>query len=120
MSANIQVTEHRWGARVPVYAPAELLTEDRGWIEALVSDASLSGAYVRTQARLPTLSCVFVHVLEGPAEWLEACVVRHDETGMGLEWLDPGLRAISALLSLYRDAGGASSGYATFPVAAGA
>jgi hypothetical protein len=121
MSANFQVLEHRWGTRVPVEAPGELLTEDRGWIEVVVANASLSGAFVRTAARLPLLSCVFVHVFEGPTDWLEACVVRHDEEGMGLEWLDPGLRAVSTLLSLHRDGGpGPRDAYADFPAAAGA
>jgi hypothetical protein len=102
MSANLQVIEHRWGTRIPLAAAAELRTEYRASIDVTVDNASLSGAFVRTAARLPLLSCVFIHVHEGPDEWLEACVVRHDEVGMGLEWLDPGL-AVCALLTPQRE-----------------
>lgn len=100
MGANLQVIEHRWGTRIPLDAPAELRTDDGHAIGVVVGNASLSGAYIRTAARLPILSCVFVHVLDGPTQWLEACVVRHEDEGMGLEWLDPGLRPICALLAL--------------------
>jgi hypothetical protein len=103
MSANLQVIEHRWGTRIPLAAAAELRTEYRASIDVLVDNASLSGAFVRTAARLPLLSCVYLHVHDGPTEWLEACVVRHDEDGMGLEWLDPGL-AVCALLATQSDA----------------
>jgi hypothetical protein len=105
MSANMQVIEHRWGTRIPLDAPAELRTDGGHAIGVVVGNASLSGAFVKTPAKLPILSCVFVHVLEGPTQWLEACVVRHDEAGMGLEWLDPGLRPVCALLALRRETG---------------
>ena len=102
MSANLQVIEHRWGTRIALAAPAELRTEHQAPIAVIVDNASLSGAYLRTRARLPLLSCVHIHVEDGPDEWLEACVVRHDEAGMGVEWLDPGL-AVCAMLAPRRE-----------------
>ncbi len=103
MSANLQVIEHRWGTRVPLDAVAELRTDDGVSLLGVMSNASLSGAFVRTRTLLPMLSCVSVRVLEGPVEWLEACVVRHNDAGIGLEWLDPGLRPVCALLAMRRD-----------------
>jgi hypothetical protein len=103
MNASAQVIEHRWGTRIPLDAPAELRTDGGHAICVIVGNASLSGAFVRTAAKLPILSCVLVHVLDGPTQWLEACVVRHDDEGMGLEWLDPGLRPICALLAMRHD-----------------
>jgi hypothetical protein len=103
MNANLQVIEHRWGTRIALDAPAELLTGEGHAIAVVVGNASLSGAFVKTPARLPILSCVAVHVLEGPTQWLEACVVRHEDAGMGLEWLDPGLRTLCGLLALRRE-----------------
>jgi hypothetical protein len=100
MSANPQVIEHRWGTRIPLEAAAWLRTAQGEPIDAVLSNASLSGAFVRTAKRLPMLSCVLVRAVEGSGDWLEACVVRHDAAGMGLEWLDPGLRSLSALLAL--------------------
>jgi hypothetical protein len=102
MSANLQVIEHRWGTRIQLAAPAELRTEYGASINVTLDNASLSGAFVRTRAQLPLLSCVFIHIHEGPDEWLEACVVRHDDDGMGLEWLDPGL-AVCGLLATQRE-----------------
>jgi hypothetical protein len=64
----------------------------------------LSGAFIRTRSRPPLMSRVAVRPLNAASEWLEASVVRHDATGVGLEWLDPGLRSVSALLVLGRDA----------------
>lgn len=121
MSANMQVIDHRWGTRVPLDAAAELRTDNGVSAIGVVSNASLSGAFVRTRAELPLLSCVSVRVIEGPAEWLEACVVRQDEWGIGLEWLDPGLRPVCALLALRRDVltRPGSEGYEPVAVAAG-
>lgn len=103
MSANMQVIEHRWGDRVVLDAPTEFRTTHGMSLDGVIGNASLSGAYVRTRSRPPLLSCVALRPLNALGEWLEACVVRHDETGVGLEWLDPGLRSVSALLAMGRD-----------------
>ncbi len=101
MSANSQLREHRWGHRVVLNAPAELATIDGVSADARVRDASISGAFVETTARLPPLSRVSVRPRTRAGEWLDGWVVRTDGTGVGIEWLDPGLRAVSALLSLH-------------------
>lgn len=113
MNANMQVIEHRWGDRVQLEAPAELKTAHGQSLDVVIGNASLSGAFVQTCTRLPVLTCVSVRAMNGSNEWLEACVVRHDNAGMGLEWLDPGLRSLSALLALRRESatqGAAESG----------
>ncbi len=101
MNANMQVIEHRWGDRVQLEAAGELKTAHGQSLDVVIGNASLSGAFVQTRTRLPVLTCVSVRAMSG-SEWLEACVVRHDSAGMGLEWLDPGLRSLSALLALRR------------------
>ena len=100
MSANLQVIEHRWGTRIALEAQALLRTAQGDPLDVVLGNASLSGAFVRTAERLPLLTCVLVRAVQGSGDWLEACVVRHDAAGMGLEWLDPGLRSLSALLAL--------------------
>ena len=104
MNANLQVIEHRWGDRVPLDAPAEFKTVQGLSLDGVIGNASLSGAFVRTRSRPPLLSRVAVRPLSAASDWLEACVVRHDANGVGLEWLDPGLRSVSALLAIGRDA----------------
>jgi hypothetical protein len=109
MNANMQVIEHRWGDRVQLEAPAELKTAHGHSLDVVIGNASLSGAFVQTRTRLPVLTCVALRAMNGSNEWLEACVVRHDNAGMGLEWLDPGLRSLSALLALRRHSGAPNS-----------
>jgi hypothetical protein len=100
MRANREFIEHRWGTRVTLEAPAWLRTAQDAPLDVVLSNASLSGAYVRTSLRAPLLSCVLVRMVGGTSDWLDACVVRHDATGMGLEWIEPGVRSVSALLAL--------------------
>jgi len=63
---------------------------------AIVRNVSLSGAYIETSAELPLLSCVSVRLFPRDT-WLEACVVRRDSAGAGLEWTEPGAGAIEML-----------------------
>lgn len=104
MNANLHVIDHRWGDRVALEAPAEFKTVQGLAIDGVIGNASLSGAFIRTRSRPPLRSYVAVRPLNVASDWLEACVVRHDAAGVGLEWLDPGLRSVSALLSIGRDA----------------
>lgn len=99
MSSQAQLMEHRWGTRVRLDAPAELRALDGRCIPAVVGNASVSGAYLLTPVRLPVLSRVAVRARDGDGTWLEGCIVRHDAQGMGIEWLDPRLRSVCALLA---------------------
>jgi hypothetical protein len=94
--------EHRWGTRVDLDVPAELLTADGLSVDAAVKNASLSGAFVETNAKLPPLTRVSVNLPAPMDEWLDACVVRVENKGLALEWLDPGSRLLPTLLSLRR------------------
>jgi hypothetical protein len=96
---NSELMEHRWGGRVQLDAAAELRTAEGMLTDASVRNASLSGAFVETDARLPLLSRVSVRSLAKSGEWLDACVVRVEDTGMAVEWMEPGLRPISVFLS---------------------
>jgi hypothetical protein len=104
MNAITQVIEHRWGDRVSLDTPTEFKTSQGLSLDGVIDNASLSGAFVRTRCRPPLQSHVVVRPLNASTDWLEACVVRHDAAGVGLQWLDPGLRSISALLATGRSA----------------
>jgi hypothetical protein len=113
MHASTQYMEHRWGTRIELNAPAELWTAEGVTSEACVRNASLSGAFVETTARVPLLSRIALRPLARNGDWLDACVVRVEPAGLALEWLDPGLHSVTALLALRPDAAVAA------PVAAG-
>jgi hypothetical protein len=106
MNANTDFMEHRWGTRVELDVPAELLTADGVSANAAVKNASLSGAFVETSAKLPLLSRVAVNLHAPMDEWLDACVVRVEDDGLALEWLDPGSRLVPALLAMRRNSRG--------------
>lgn len=92
--------EQRWGSRTALNALAELITADGHFEAVCVRDASLSGAFVETQRTLPTMTRVALCPTGRGGEWLDGIVVRAGDGGYGVEWLDPGLHPVSALLSL--------------------
>jgi hypothetical protein len=99
MAAN-RLMEHRWGSRCALDAPAEIKAADGHSAKATVRNASLSGAYLATSARFPLLGRISVRPLAWREEWLDACVVRADDEGIAVEWLDPGEPAVASLLCL--------------------
>ena len=111
MSANPDFStsprmEHRWGVRVDLDVPADLLTPEGLSIPAWVRNASLSGAFVETGIGFPVLSRLALRPLVGGGAWLDACVVRVANDGLGIEWLEPGLHAVASLLALRRNESG--------------
>ena len=79
-------------------AAAEVRTADGLSVPALVLNASLSGAFLETTAPLPLLARIAVRPLVKP-DWLDACVVRVDDGGVAIEWLEPGLHPVYVFLS---------------------
>lgn len=100
MNTNTLFMEHRWGTRVELHTPALVATGSGRSFKATVCNASLSGAFVETLTRLPVLSRMVLKPLLPGADWIEGCVVRTEWRGVGVEWLDPSLRSVTALLSL--------------------
>lgn len=103
-----QPMEHRWGERVTLDSAAWLVQPDGSTVRGCVRNASISGALIATEARLPVYSMVTVIVLTttGPRRRsieLPACVVRTAPDGIAVEWRDMG---VPTLISLLREAGG--------------
>jgi hypothetical protein len=97
--------EHRWGARVPLHATATLRCDQGRETHASLRDASLSGAFVETLDKPALFSRVALRPVENSGDWIEAWVVRADERGIGVEWLEPASREVVALLSSGRGDG---------------
>lgn len=78
--------EHRWGERVEVVRAVLLVSQPHRECDPVLGvlrNVSVSGAYVETSREMPVLSQITVE-FEGAN--IEACVVRRDAHGIGLEW----------------------------------
>ncbi len=100
MNAKAQYMEHRWGTRIELDAAAKLMTGE-GVCAGVLRNASLSGAFIETNARPTLLSRVSVRAAAPGAEWLDSCVVRVEPRGVAVEWLDPPLHSVAMLLALH-------------------
>lgn len=112
MGAISEPMEHRWGNRVVLHAPVQVRTATGISAAASVRNASISGAFVDTSLNLPLLGRLLLRPINETGEWLDACVVRVEPDGVALEWLDPALHAVSALLALRPDAAPRPEGHA--------
>jgi hypothetical protein len=92
--------EQRWGTRMELDVLAEMVASDGSSAMIRVKDASVSGAFVVTKRRLSAFSRVALCPAGQGGAWLDGWVVRAEADGYGVEWLDPGLQAVSMLLSL--------------------
>lgn len=97
MAAHGEAMDHRVGTRVPMDTRAYLRAA--GVVtETVVKNASLTGAFVESPWVLPLLSPVQVRPVGTGGPWLEACVIRRDKHGLGLEWLEAGVHPVRTLL----------------------
>jgi hypothetical protein len=95
--------EHRWGQRFPVELAVRLHSGSTTILKSRLANASVSGALIDTDVRLPVFSHV---VLEFDVarrsgvvgQRVPAYVVRHAPGGLGLEWQEFAPRPIVSLL----------------------
>jgi hypothetical protein len=99
-SSEAHRPELRWGTRVPLRTLAELVTDDGDFEAVWVRNASLSGAFVETERSLRMQARVALCPTGRSGDWLDGFVVRAGDGGHGIEWVDPVLHPVSALLSL--------------------
>jgi len=104
--------EHRWGERVPFDSAAQLLLQDGTSIDGRIRNASISGALIDTDTRLPAYTTLSVVLMSGQNSRrrmieLPACVVRIARGCIGVEWRD---MAVPTLVALLREAGGPTAG----------
>ncbi len=99
--------EHRWGERVPLDCPTQLVLVDGTLVEGRVRNASISGALIETAQRVPVYTPLSVRLLTAGRRNLElpACVVRVAREGVAVEWRD---MAVPTLVALLREAGGSA------------
>lgn len=103
MGQTLYGMEHRCGTRVKLGLPCEVRTTTGSILTAQVINASITGALLRTHTLLPLLSQISVRPLIAGAaggDWLQAFVVRRSRHQIGVEWLDPDVDVVRALLAL--------------------
>lgn len=97
--------EHRWGERVALDCPAVLVLPDGSLMEGRMLNASISGALIETQDRIPVYTTLGVRLQTPGAAGrrtleLPACLVRVAREGVAVEWRD---MAVSTLVALLRE-----------------
>jgi hypothetical protein len=104
--AKAAVVEHRWGKRVQVAIPVRLDAPPSVAGVGIISNLSTSGAWIRTNLKLPALTRALVafdstqrhgHVA------VPAYVIRQDLDGMGFEWCEMALPCGSEFLFAAED-----------------
>ena len=103
-------TSARFGRRVPFDLPVSLGVDGRAAGQGFIRNASVSGALIETALELPLhTNLVVTLTISGagaPAvRALNACVVRLDTVGLGIEWRDMASVDITELLARAADAG---------------
>jgi hypothetical protein len=87
--------EHRCGERVTLRAPVRL--RRAGWDSSgVLTDASLSGGFVRTRLQAPVLSLIELELF---GTRVSAYVVRSQSRGLALEWFEFAPAGIARLLT---------------------
>lgn len=96
--------EHRLGHRLPTHEEVFVSIGEATAIAAVMTDMSVSGAFVRSESRPGLFSTVWVrwHKGEGSARSrpvVPAQVVRQSSEGFGIEWADFAPRAVCMRLN---------------------
>ena len=91
--------DNRWGTRSPSGVRAVLNTACGLLAPATVRNVSQSGAFIEIPASIPLLSRVSVKAVSSGNEWLDSYVVRAEEGGVALEWLEPGMGPLTTFLA---------------------
>jgi len=85
--------EHRWGGRKPMGTRVRLVSWPGAIGAGTLRDVSLSGAFVETNLSLPLLARVAVDAqfdrrAGRESQEIQACVIRQEADGLGLEWCE--------------------------------
>jgi hypothetical protein len=97
-------TEHRWGERVRVELPVQVLSAGCAPLNGSLKNLSLSGALLRSSQELPMYALIDVRI-DLPSS-AEACVVRgrvsrKPANGIGVEWCEFAPSAVKELLRIH-------------------
>jgi hypothetical protein len=93
--------EHRWGMRIELQCPVTLGEGNAAVAAGQLINASISGALIGTEAKLPALTPITVTIQTGGNAQrltLAACVVRTEPDAIAVEWRDMAAKPLVDLL----------------------
>lgn len=95
--------EHRWGERIQVDIRVRLSCLPYAIGTGRLRDVSVSGAFLETKLQTPLLAHVHVEIdfpsrQRSKRRSLAAHIMRRDENGIGIEWIELAPRAVIKLL----------------------
>ena len=101
--------EHRWGTRRPLGVDVKVCVQPGVAIKGRLLNASSSGGYVATSARVPIMTRVYVtlgcdRLQRGNRQGIAAHVVRSESRGIGFEWQDFAPSPVLALIDALKPA----------------
>lgn len=88
---NARIAEHRWGDRVSVDIPVQLIGPDRTVVSGRLTSFSVCGALVEADLDVPVMTNITVMIHYGGRvpmrpRAMAGYVVRHVEGGIALGW----------------------------------
>jgi hypothetical protein len=97
--------DHRWGIRKSINLNVQVIAQPGAIGAGWLTDASASGAFVRTELGLRILTPVRILAIDplqpnGRPIDLSGYVVRRDASGFGLEWWNLAPESLHRLLAL--------------------
>ena len=95
-------SEHRWGERIRVDMPVEVLEEGRNSADGSLKNLSLSGALLESNLDLRLCALIGVRIKQS-ASTADSCVVkarvsRKPAHGIGIEWCEFAPASVRELL----------------------
>lgn len=96
--------EHRWGERVRVDLPVQVLEEEHRAVSGYLRNLSLSGALLRSNHDWRLYAAIGIRIVL-PSSLADSCVVkarvaRKPGNGIGIEWCDFAPAIVKDLLRL--------------------
>jgi hypothetical protein len=88
VKSRANALDHRWGLRFPLARKVEIVAGEGGKKRGVVENASISGAFIRTDAQLAVLAVIRVRPYDTDL-LLSAQVTRLEPDGVGIEWMEP-------------------------------
>jgi hypothetical protein len=93
--------EHRWGNRVPADIEVQIFVDPASTAWARLRDISVSGGFLETALKIPTLSTLRVNAPCTRTESVRvvrAIAIRSDAAGVGVEWFDDDFEVVACLI----------------------
>ena len=120
---NARIAEYRWGDRVPVDIPVQLIGPARTVVTGRLINFSVCGAFIETELDVPVMTNITVMIRDGGCvpmrpRALAGYVVRHAQGGVALGWLKLAPVTTAHVISIHQSLRPRAAPYTTDPAGA--